>query len=85
MRDLLNFFLKYNYWFLFFLLELISLVLLFRFNNYQGSVFFTSSNRMAGTVYETVNYITGYFHLKNINDELVQKNVELELILCCLW
>lgn len=79
MRDLLNFFLKYNYWFLFFLLELISLVLLFRFNNYQGSVFFTSSNRMAGTVYETVNYITGYFHLKNINDELVQKNVELEL------
>ena len=79
MRDLLNFFLKYNYWFLFFLLELISLVLLFRFNNYQGSVFFTSSNRMAGTVYETVNYITGYFHLKKINDELVQKNVELEL------
>lgn len=79
MRDLLNFFLKYNYWFLFFLLELISLVLLFRFNNYQGSVFFTSSNRVAGTVYETVNYITGYFHLKNINDELVQKNVELEL------
>ncbi len=79
MRNLLNFFLKYNYWFLFILLEVISMVLLFRFNHYQGSVFFTSSNRMAGAVYEAANNVTGYFHLKDINDDLVQKNVELEL------
>lgn len=79
MRNLLNFFVKYNYWFLFILLEMISFVLLFRFNNYQGSAFFTSSNQVAGMVYETANNVTGYFHLKTINDELVQKNVELEL------
>ena len=79
MRNLLNFFLKYNYWFLFILLEVISLALLFRFNNYQGSAFFTSSNQLAGMVYETTNKITGYFHLKSINDDLVQENVELEL------
>ena len=41
MRNLLNFFLKYNYWFLFVLLEVISFALLFRFNSYQGSAFFT--------------------------------------------
>ncbi len=35
MRNLLNFFLKYNYWFLFVLLEVISFALLFRFNSYQ--------------------------------------------------
>ena len=79
MRNLLNFFLKYNYWFLFILLELISFALLFRFNNYQGSAFFTSSNQVAGMAYEAANNVTGYFHLKSINDDLVQKNVELEL------
>ena len=79
MRNLLNFFLKYNYWFLFILLEVISFALLFRFNNYQGSAFFTSSNQLAGMVYETASKITGYFYLKSINDDLSQKNVELEL------
>ena len=79
MRNLLNFLLKYNYCFLFILLEVISIVLLFRFNHYQGSVFFTSSNKLAGSVYEAANQVTGYFHLKSINDDLVQKNVELEL------
>lgn len=79
MRNLLNFFLKYNYWFLFIFLEVISFVLLFRFNHYQGSAFFTSSNQLAGMVYEGANKVTGYFHLKTINDELVQKNVALEL------
>ena len=79
MRNLLNFFLKYNYWFLFILLEVISFALLFRFNNYQGSAFFTSSNQVAGMAYEAANNVTGYFHLKSINDDLVQKNMELEL------
>lgn len=79
MRNLLNFLLKYNYWFLFIMLEVICFALLFRFNHYQGSAFFTSSNWLVGTVYEAVNNVTGYFHLKAINDDLVQKNVELEL------
>ena len=79
MRNLLNFFLKYNYWFLFIFLEVISFALLFRFNHYQGSTFFTTSNRMVGLVYEAANQVTGYFHLKDINDDLVEKNVELEL------
>lgn len=79
MRNLLNFFFKYNYWFLFILLELISLSLLFRFNNYQGSSFFTSSNRLVGLVYEMMDEVTDYFNLRTINDELTQQNVELQL------
>lgn len=39
MRNLINFLLKYNYWFLFIVLEVASFVLLFRFNNYQQSTF----------------------------------------------
>ena len=79
MRNLLNFFLKYNHCFLFLLLEIISFALLFRFNNYQAGAFFTSSNRMVGAVYELANNVTGYFHLKAINDELVERNVQLEM------
>lgn len=79
MRNLLNFFLKYNHWFLFLLLEIISFALLFRFNNYQAGAFFTSSNRLIGAVYEMANDVTGYFHLKTINDELVERNVQLEM------
>lgn len=79
MRNLLNFLLKYNHWFLFILLEVISFVLLFRFNNYQGSVFFTSSNALVGGVYELAGQVTGYFHLKETNEDLMQENVSLRL------
>ena len=44
MRTLLDFLLKYNYFLLFVLLEVICFILLFRFNNYQGNVFLTSAN-----------------------------------------
>lgn len=78
MRNLLNFLLKYNYWFLFVLLEVICFVLLFRFNNYQQSVFFTSANVAAGKVYEISGGISSYFHLKSVNEDLLDRNMVLE-------
>lgn len=79
MRNLLDFLLKYDYWLLFILLEVVSFTLLFRFNNYQGSVFFTSANRVAGCVDEAVSEVTSYFGLRAVNRDLVRRNVELEL------
>lgn len=79
MRNLLNFLLKYDYWLLFIFLEVVSVILLFRFNSYQGSVFFTSANQVSGTVYKGVNEITSYFGLHGINRDLVQRNIQLEL------
>lgn len=79
MRNLINFLLKYNHWFLFVLLEVISLTLLFRFNNYQGSAFFTSANYVAGLVYEASNQVTRYFGLTEVNKDLTARNVELEI------
>lgn len=78
MKNLLNFLIKYNYWFLFILLEVISFALLFRFNRYQASTFFTTSNRIVGNVYELSGGITSYFHLKTVNAELLDKNIYLE-------
>ena len=78
MRNLLNFLIKYNYWFLFVFLEVISFVLLFRFNYYQQSVFFTSANVVSGKVYEVSGGITSYFHLKTVNEGLLDRNMLLE-------
>ena len=78
MRNLLNFLLKYNYWFLFILLEVICFVLLFRFNNYQQSVYFPSANVVTGKVYEVSGSVSSYFHLKSVNEDLLDRNMLLE-------
>ena len=78
MRNLLNFLLKYNYWFLVILLEVICFVLLFRFNNYQQSVYFTSANVVTGKVYEVSGSVSSYFHLKSVNEDLLDRNMLLE-------
>lgn len=78
MRNLLNFLLKYNYWLLFILLEVASFVLLFRFNHFQQSVFFSSANVVAGKVFEVSGGISSYFHLKSVNEDLLDRNMQLE-------
>lgn len=84
MRNLLNFLIKYNYWFLFLLLEATSFVLLFRFNHYQQSVFFTSANGLVGKVYEATGSVSSYFHLKAVNEDLLDRNMFLEQRLAAL-
>ena len=78
MRNLLDFLVKYNYWFLFLFLEAVSFVLLFQFNSYQGSVWFSSANAVTGKLYETSSEIESYFQLSQINSELTQRNLYLE-------
>lgn len=77
MRALFNFLVKHNDWFLFLLLEVISLVLIVRFNNYQGAAFFTSAGSVAGSVYGVFMDANRYFHLKTENDGLLAQNVAL--------
>lgn len=78
MRNLLDFLIKYNYWFLFIFLEVVCFLLLFRFNHYQQGVFFTSANVVTGKVYEVSGGISSYFHLKSTNNALLDRNVALE-------
>ncbi len=78
MRNLIDFFLKYNYWFLFVILEVASFVLLFRFNRYQQSAFFTSANAVVGAVYEISGSVASYFYLKSVNESLLERNMLLE-------
>lgn len=78
MRNLAEFLQKYNHWLLFVVLEVVSLVLLFQFNGYQGSVWFTSANYVSGKVYEASSAVVHYFSLSKINEDLTLRNVYLE-------
>ena len=84
MRNLLAFLDKYNHWFLFVLLEVVSAVLLFRYNSYQGSVWFSSANVVAGKVYELNAYAESFFALTKVNQELPKRNLILEQQLVAL-
>ena len=78
MHNLLEFIKKYNYWFLFFVLEIISMVLLFRFNNYQGSVWFTFANDVAAKVNGYYTEMVAFVNLKSVNKQLSFQNVTLQ-------
>lgn len=78
MRNLLEFLAKYNHWFLFILLEVISFILLFNYNSYQGSVFFSSANAVTGKVYEYNSAVTSFFHMSQQNKQLSERNILLE-------
>lgn len=78
MGNLLNFILKYGTWFLFAIYVLISCILLVRHNSYQQSVYLTSANAITASVNTTTSQVTGYFHLKGINESLQASNAYLE-------
>ena len=47
-------------------------------NNYQQSAYFTSANTVVGAVYEVSGGISSYFHLKSVNEDLLDRNMLLE-------
>lgn len=78
MRNLLDFISKHYHWLIFIALEAVSLVLLFSYNSYQGSVWISSANSIAGKVYEHESKIRSYLALAELNSELTSRNQYLE-------
>ena len=78
MRNLLEFLSKYYHWLLFAVLEVISFVLIFQFNSYQGSVWFTSANAVVGKLYELEADVESFFSLTKVNKDLTLRNFYLE-------
>ena len=78
MKNLLEFLHKYHHWFLFVLFETLSMVLLFQFNNYQGSVWFSTANAVAGRVYEWDAAVESFFTQAENNERLTKRNFYLE-------
>ena len=78
MQNLLAFITKYYHWLLFLILEAVSVSLLFSYNSYQGSVWVSTANGVAGQFYEWSSAIEHFFSLTRVNEELTSQNVALE-------
>lgn len=79
MENLIYFFLRWRPWMLFVIYVVIGSVMLFKQNPYQHSVYLTSANSVSAAVYNVANGVTGYFNLRDINEDLQRRNAELEL------
>ena len=78
MRNLLEFLRNHFHWFLFVLLEALCAVLLFQYNNYQNSVWFTSANWVTGKMYEWTSWMESFFSMTKVNEDLTLRNFYLE-------
>lgn len=78
LNNLFDFIFRYISWFVFIICEIISLVLLFTYNNYQGSIWMSSANAVSGKVYEVNAGVEQYFSLTDINEQLTKRNLYLE-------
>ncbi len=78
MKNLLEFLGRHYHWLLFVVLEAISIALLFQYNSYQSSVWFSSANAVAGKVSEWRSYVESFFTLREANRSLTQRNFYLE-------
>lgn len=77
MKNLLNFLIRFHTFILFLFLEIISLVLIVRYNNFQRVKFLNSSNRITGSIYDEYQSIAEYFRLKVVNASLIDENTKL--------
>ncbi|MGE5383343.1 MAG: rod shape-determining protein MreC [Omnitrophica WOR_2 bacterium] len=77
MRYILAFIWKHNFFFLFLVLEILSITLLVNKSYYQRAVITNMTDSFTGKVYDTYSSITGYFNLKKENDRLAAENAML--------
>ena len=69
---------NWGHWIVFLILEVASLVLLFRFNAYQGSVWTTQANDVVGRVLEARQRLIAYSQLGEANRQLTEMNLQLQ-------
>lgn len=81
MRNLFRFILHNHVFFLFLILEILSFVFIFNFNNYQKVRFLNSSSRLTGRIYEGYSKVGDFFNLPSVNRELAEENARLRGLL----
>ncbi|MBE0647154.1 MAG: rod shape-determining protein MreC [Bacteroidales bacterium] len=77
MRNLFLFFRKHYFIFLFLFFEVLSLVLFFRYNNYQNAVMFDWTSGISGGINSIYRNISEYLALKEVNFILGEENATL--------
>lgn len=78
MHDFIERITAYLHWALFLLLEVLSGFLLFQYNHYQGSVWFTQANTVVAKVHEWEAMALSYLRMPAENAALVRRNIILQ-------
>ncbi|HJV78092.1 MAG TPA: rod shape-determining protein MreC [Paludibacter sp.] len=78
MKNLINFLIQYSVVFLFLFLEVISFTLIVKNQEYQKSVFLSSSNSVVSGMYEWSNSVVEFFKLRAANENLSEENTSLK-------
>jgi len=81
MKYLFLFLKKQSFFFLFVFLELIALLLLVNYNNYQKAALINSTNIITGSFYYVYSTVSDYFFLKEANYQLSLENAQLNNML----
>ena len=78
MNSLFQFLYKHLHWIVFIVLEIICFVLLFSYNNFQGSVYLSTANKVTARLLNGKDRLTTYFGLAEKNRALVEQNAKLQ-------
>ena len=78
MQNLLDFLRRWNFAFVFVVLEAVSLSLLFHYNTYQSGAWLTAANGFIATVEDTRTSIEQFCDLRTVNKGLTEENVRLQ-------
>ncbi len=78
MKNVWFFLWKYKIFIQFLILELICITSVTQYNFYHRTKFTNSSNKVIGTVLNTIHYVQDYFYLKTINEQLLKENAILK-------
>ncbi|HSD15227.1 MAG TPA: rod shape-determining protein MreC [Flavobacterium sp.] len=81
MQQIINFILKNSIRLLFLLLLITSLTLTIQSHSYHRSQFVSSANDVTGGVYQRINNVKEYFHLRTQNNDLAKENAYLKQLL----
>ncbi|AWL10204.1 rod shape-determining protein MreC [Aquirufa nivalisilvae] len=77
MNQLFQFLLRQRNFLLFFVLELISLWSVFKYNDYQRTLYFNTTNQWVASLLAQKQEVQNYYQLRDINRELASENAQL--------
>lgn len=78
MNNIFQFLYKHLHWIVFIVLETVCFVLLFSYNNFQGSVYLSTANDVVARLLNGKDRMTTYFGLADKNRILAEQNAQLQ-------
>lgn len=81
MRNLILLLKRFYNFFIFLVLEIISLVIIFKNNHYQQNSYINSSNALSSRLYKKKESLVAFLTLQQVNDSLSRENARLRSLL----